>query len=161
LKFLAWGILLAVIGGWVGWALRALTARRDLARARADAVEPDELERMRHRLADLEQVVAERDRLRMQIADMRHTDSPGVVGAVPDDDPQTASPLSDDGDVMPADGPPRAVDDAAGKARHEAGPEVEQDDAEIPRVDAAPQRDDRDDDGSAESDDVRNGGGGG
>lgn len=81
LKFLGWGILLAVIGGCVGWALRSLIARRDVARARAADVEPDEVERMRHRLADLEQVVAERDRLRMQIADMRHTDSPGVVGA--------------------------------------------------------------------------------
>ncbi len=81
LKFLGWGILLAVIGGCIGWALRALKCRGELARVRGAMVEADELERMRDRLADMDQVVAERDRLRMQIADMRHTDSPGVVGA--------------------------------------------------------------------------------
>lgn len=84
LKFLGWGVLLAVIGGCVGWALRALKGRGDLAQARRAGVDVDEVERMRHRLANLEQVVAERDRLRMQIADMRHTDSPGVVGAAVD-----------------------------------------------------------------------------
>ena len=81
LKFLGWGILLAVIGGCIGWALRALKCRGELARARGATGDDDELERMRDRLADMDQIVAERDRLRMQIADMRHTDSPGVVGA--------------------------------------------------------------------------------
>jgi predicted flap endonuclease-1-like 5' DNA nuclease len=80
LKFLAWGLLLAIIGGCIGWALRALKGRGELARARRTTVDGDDVERMRHRLANLEQVVAERDRLRMQIADMRRTDSPGVVG---------------------------------------------------------------------------------
>lgn len=83
LKFLGWGLLLAVIGACIGWALRSLKCRGEVARARRTTVDGDEVERMRHRLANLEQVVAERDRLRMQIADMRHTDSPGVVGAVP------------------------------------------------------------------------------
>jgi len=95
LKFLAWGLLLAVIGGCIGWALRALKGRGELARARRTTVDGDDVERMRHRLANLEQVVAERDRLRMQIADMRRTDSPGVVGVaataaaarVPDSEP--------------------------------------------------------------------------
>jgi predicted flap endonuclease-1-like 5' DNA nuclease len=80
LKFLGWGLLLAIIGASIGWALRALKCRGELARARRATVDGDEVERMRHRLANLEQVVVERDRLRMQIADMRHTDSPGVVG---------------------------------------------------------------------------------
>ena len=95
LKFLAWGLLLAFIGGCIGWALRALKGRGELARARRTTVDGDDVERMRHRLANLEQVVAERDRLRMQIADMRRTDSPGVVGVaataaaarVPDPEP--------------------------------------------------------------------------
>ena len=81
LKFLGWGILLALVGGCVGWMLRSLKCRGEVAQARATTVDPDEVERMRHRLANLEQVVAERDRLRMQVADMRHADSPGVVGA--------------------------------------------------------------------------------
>lgn len=95
LKFLAWGLLLAFIGGCIGWALRALKGRGELARARRTTVDGDDVERMRHRLANLEQAVAERNRLRMQIADMRRTDSPGVVGVaataaaarVPDSEP--------------------------------------------------------------------------
>lgn len=82
LKFLGWGALLAVIGGCIGWMLRALKCRGEVAAARTTTVDEDEVERMRHRLANLEQVVAERDRLRMQVADMRHADSPGVVGLI-------------------------------------------------------------------------------
>ena len=106
LKFLAWGLLLAVIGGCVGWALRALKGRGELARARRTAVDGDDVERMRHRLANLEQVVAERDRLRMQIADMRRTDSPGVVGA-----PSTPERVPDPESVPGLD-PAETVDDA-------------------------------------------------
>jgi predicted flap endonuclease-1-like 5' DNA nuclease len=80
LKFLGWGLLLAVIGGCIGWMLRALKCRGEVASARSTTVDEDEVERMRHGLANLEQVVAERDRLRMQVADMRHADSPGLVG---------------------------------------------------------------------------------
>jgi predicted flap endonuclease-1-like 5' DNA nuclease len=79
LKFLGWGILLAVIGGCIGWALRSLKCRSEVARVRATTVDADELERMRHRLANMEQIVEERNRLRMQVADMRHADSPGLV----------------------------------------------------------------------------------
>jgi predicted flap endonuclease-1-like 5' DNA nuclease len=79
LKFLGWGLLLSVVGGCVGWALRSLKCRGEVARVRATTVDADEVERMRHRLANVEQVVAERNRLRMQVADMRHADSPGVV----------------------------------------------------------------------------------
>ncbi len=81
LKFLGWGALLAFVGGCIGWALRALLCRREVAQARASTVDMEEVERMRHRLANLEQVVAERDRLRIQLADVRHADSPGIVGA--------------------------------------------------------------------------------
>jgi predicted flap endonuclease-1-like 5' DNA nuclease len=81
LKFLAWGVLLAIIGGCIGWALRALKCRAEVARAKSATVDADEVDRMRHRLANLEQVVTERDRLRIQLADVRHADSPGIVGA--------------------------------------------------------------------------------
>jgi predicted flap endonuclease-1-like 5' DNA nuclease len=100
LKFLGWGLLLAVIGGCIGWALRALKCRGELAQARRATVDGDDVERMRHRLANLEQVVEERDRLRMQIADMRHTDSPGVVG------PGAAAAPAPDADPQPAVEPP-------------------------------------------------------
>lgn len=78
-KFFVWAIIGAVIGVCIGWALRSLKCRAEVARARATTIDGDEVERMRHRLANLEQVVAERDRLRMQVADMRHADSPGIV----------------------------------------------------------------------------------
>ena len=103
LKFLGWGLLLAVIGGCIGWALRALKCRGELASARRATVDGDEVERMRHRLANLEQVVAERDRLRMQIADMRHTDSPGVVGAAASVDARGPDPARPDPEPMDPD----------------------------------------------------------
>lgn len=81
LKFLGWGLLLAFIGGCIGWALRALKARSELARVRSSMVDADEGDNLRHLVADLEQAVAERDRLRIQLADVRHVDSPGIVGA--------------------------------------------------------------------------------
>lgn len=103
LKFLGWGLLLAVIGGCIGWALRALKCRGELARARRATVDGDEVEQMQHRLADLEQVVAERDRLRMQIADMRHTDSPGVVGVAAPTDARVPDPAQAEPDPDPVD----------------------------------------------------------
>ena len=120
LKFLGWGILLALVGGCVGWALRALKARRELARARISVVDQDEVDRLRRRLVEHEQVVAERDRLRMQIADMRHTDSPGVVGATAGDEASATDPDldsdagdSDDADGGDADSDAGEVEDAA------------------------------------------------
>ena len=104
LKFLGWGLLLAFVGGCIGWALRALKCRGEIAAARASTVDGDEVERMRHRLANLEQVVAERDRLRMQIADMRHADSPGVVGIAASEPEPEPEPVVDDGpDAIDAD----------------------------------------------------------
>ena len=98
LKFLGWGVLLAFIGGCIGWALRALKSRGDIARAKASTVDDDEVDRMRHRLANLEHVVAERDRLRIQLADVRHADSPGIVGAAPEPEPEpiAADPATDE-----------------------------------------------------------------
>ncbi len=110
LKFLGWGALLAFIGGCIGWALRALKCRGEIARANSATVDDDEVERMRHRLANLEQVVAERDRLRIQLADVRHADSPGIVGAEvpePPPEPEPESPRNDE-----ADAPPEAADPA-------------------------------------------------
>lgn len=109
LKFLGWGALLAFIGGCIGWALRALKCRGEVARARAATVDHDEVVRMRHRLANLEQVVAERDRLRIQLADVRHADSPGVVGALVDD--AETRPIERVGEFV--DESPKIVADAA------------------------------------------------
>lgn len=118
LKFLGWGLLLAFIGGCIGWALRSLKCRGEVARATTSTVDDDEVDRMRHRLANLEQVVAERDRLRIQLADVRHADSPGIVGAEPEPEPEPdVSAESDENNAdEPADGgadPLSIVPDAA------------------------------------------------
>jgi predicted flap endonuclease-1-like 5' DNA nuclease len=78
-KFFLWGLLMALAGGIVGWLLRSLKARVELARARGASTDPSEVERLRGRLANLEPVVAERDRLRMELADIRGS-SAGALG---------------------------------------------------------------------------------
>lgn len=114
LKFLLWFGLAALIGFVIGWLLRSLKCRAEVANARSVTVDDDDVERMRHRLANLEQVVAERDRLRMQVADLRAADSPGVVGAaiptveedgvVDEEPPAVGEPAEEIGDgpsIMP------------------------------------------------------------
>lgn len=122
LKFLGWGALLAFIGGCIGWALRSLTCRREVARARSTTVDEAEVDRMRHRLANLEHVVAERDRLRIQLADVRHADSPGVVGAPLDDDTMPVERVEEAADAdEPASIVPLAADDDAATGGDDGG----------------------------------------
>lgn len=78
-KFLLWGSSMALAGVLIGWMLRSLKARRQVAQARAATVDRDEVARLRRRLANLEPVVAERDRLRMELADVRGG-SAGALG---------------------------------------------------------------------------------
>ncbi len=78
-KFFLWGLLMALAGGIVGWMLRSLKCRAEVARARAITIDEVELDRLRGRLANLEPVVAERDRLRMELADVRGS-SAGALG---------------------------------------------------------------------------------
>ncbi|WP_395153249.1 hypothetical protein [Ilumatobacter sp.] len=105
-KFFFWGLLMALAGGVIGWLLRSLTCRAQVARAKAITVDNDELDRLRGRLANLEPVVAERDRLRMELADVRGS-SAGALGfattantsivlddLVADDDAPEAMPAS-------------------------------------------------------------------
>ena len=76
-KGLVWVVLALLLGGVLGWLLRSLRSRRQIARARAAAAvgigaphagppsaDASELERLRIRLAELELIVVERDRLR-------------------------------------------------------------------------------------------------
>lgn len=83
-KFLVWGLLLAFVGGVIGWMLRSLTCRRQVAAARAATVDNTELERLQHRVANLEPVVAERDRLREQLAQSRPGRSRAQAAATAD-----------------------------------------------------------------------------
>jgi len=78
-KFFLWGLLMALAGGIVGWLLRSLKCRAEVARARAVTVDEGELDRLRGRVANLEPLVGERDRLRMELADVRGS-SAGALG---------------------------------------------------------------------------------
>jgi predicted flap endonuclease-1-like 5' DNA nuclease len=75
-KFFLWGLLMALAGGIVGWLLRSLKARTDLARPQMTLQDESEADRLRR---ELEPVVAERDRLRMELADVRGS-SAGALG---------------------------------------------------------------------------------
>ena len=75
-KFFLWGLLMALAGGVVGWLLRSLKARTDLARRQTVPVDASESDRVR---SELELAVAERDRLRMELADVRGS-SAGALG---------------------------------------------------------------------------------
>jgi predicted flap endonuclease-1-like 5' DNA nuclease len=85
-KGLAWVVLALLMGGVIGWLLRNLTSRRQIAKARSGAsgvsapespavgsmpADIAELERLRLRLAELEPIVVERDRLRGELDSVR------------------------------------------------------------------------------------------
>ena len=126
-KFVLWGLLMALAGGIVGWLLRSLTARTQIARARTSTIDPDEHERLRWRVANLEPVVAERDRLRMELADVRGS-SAGALGfsstvdtsIIPDDaelDTPTPEPAPTEPQTAPSPEPvPQPDDEPSGDA---------------------------------------------
>jgi predicted flap endonuclease-1-like 5' DNA nuclease len=80
MKGLGWFVAALVIGIVIGWLIRSVTARRQVARARAQHVDALEMERLRGRIANLEPVVAERDKLRAQL-----DAAPGEAVATPGD----------------------------------------------------------------------------
>ena len=101
---------MALAGGIVGWLLRSLKCRGEVARARTVTIDEAELERLRGRVANLEPLVAERDRLRMELADVRGS-SAGALGfsstpessIVPDaaaDEPAVALDIAGAGAVL-------------------------------------------------------------
>src|SRR4051812_29889375 len=67
MKGLGWFLAAFVLGIVIGWLIRSVTARRQVAKARAQQVDAVELERLRGRIANLEPVVAERDQLRAEL----------------------------------------------------------------------------------------------
>ncbi len=70
MKGLVWFLLALLIGIVIGWLLRSVAARRQVARARSHHVDTVELERLRGRVANLEPVVVDRDRLRAQLDEL-------------------------------------------------------------------------------------------
>jgi predicted flap endonuclease-1-like 5' DNA nuclease len=110
-KFFLWGLLLALIGGGIGWMLRSMMCRGEVAQARRATVDQDELDRLRGRLANLEPAVAERDRLRMELADVRGN-SAGALGfsassetsILPDESAQPSNDAAAEQGTAPAGG---------------------------------------------------------
>ena len=77
-KGLVWVVLALLLGVVIGWLLRSLRSKRQIAKARAPRTpgspielersnDATELERLRIRLAELEPIVVERDRLRAEL----------------------------------------------------------------------------------------------
>jgi predicted flap endonuclease-1-like 5' DNA nuclease len=79
MKGLGWFLAAFVLGLVIGWLVRSVTAKRQVARARAHHVDAVEMERLRGRVANLEPVVAERDRLRAEVEELRGGAAPAVA----------------------------------------------------------------------------------
>jgi predicted flap endonuclease-1-like 5' DNA nuclease len=79
MKGLVWIALALALGITVGWLLRSVTAHRQVVRAKAQHGDAGELERLRARLAELEPVALERDRLLIELAEHRGGAAPPVA----------------------------------------------------------------------------------
>ena len=104
MKGLAWILLALLLGIVIGWALRHVVAKRQIARARNHHVDTVEMERLRGRVANLEPLVAERDRLRAEIDAMAQKGGKGVKGGK--SDPTVPPPRFVDGADAAPDGAP-------------------------------------------------------
>jgi len=72
MKGLVWVLLAVLLGVVIGWLLRSVAAKRQIERARSGNVgtaDQAEVERLRNRVANLEPVVTERDRLKQELDD--------------------------------------------------------------------------------------------
>ena len=84
-KGLVWVLLALLIGIVIGWLLRSIAAKRQVERARAQHVDAAEIERLRGRVANLEPVAEERDRLAAELEACRADEGPSdpIVEAAP------------------------------------------------------------------------------
>ena len=72
--FLAWGGAMALLGVINGWLLRSVGVRVRSSAATNEAAERAAASRWREQEAELHAVMRERDRLRVEIADLRGRD---------------------------------------------------------------------------------------
>ena len=82
-KGLFWVLAALLLGIVIGWLLRSVAAKRQVSRARAHHVDTAELERLRGRVANLEPVVHERDRLKAELEIARATPGAATPIATP------------------------------------------------------------------------------
>ena len=80
---LLWVALAVLLGIVIGWLMRSVVAKRQIERARSNHLDTVELERLRARIAELEPVVAERDRFRGEVEALRSVDTGDAPAAVP------------------------------------------------------------------------------
>lgn len=64
---LLWVVLAVLLGLVIGWLMRSVVAKRQIERARTNHLDTVEMERLRGRVAELEPIVAEHDRLRGEL----------------------------------------------------------------------------------------------
>jgi predicted flap endonuclease-1-like 5' DNA nuclease len=83
MKGLAWILLALLLGIVIGWLLRSVVAKRQVARARNHHVDTVEMERLRGRVANLEPIIAERDRLRADLDAARRGTATHAAGGAP------------------------------------------------------------------------------
>lgn len=129
MKGLAWILLALLLGIVIGWLLRSVVAKRQVTRARNHHVDTVEMEKLRGRIANLEPIVAERDRLRAEIDTASKPASTRAVAPEPEPapavvaEPLVVAPLADlseppvadatgvaDGGAALADSPPPPPD---------------------------------------------------
>ena len=102
-KFFLWGLLMALAGGGVGWLLRSLSYRGKVPSLRAGGIDPVEVDRLRGRVANLEPIVIERDRLRKTADQLfaRARSPDGVYGTLsPEVQAELEQQASDDADLF-------------------------------------------------------------
>lgn len=119
MKGLVWVLLAVLLGIVIGWLLRSVAAKRQVERARAANVgtaDRDELERLRQRVADLESVAGERDRLRAELDEVRRGSAPSSPAEPPAEPPIGRTPAPAPADPAPADSVSAEPDLAAAAA---------------------------------------------
>ncbi|HEY5663328.1 MAG TPA: hypothetical protein VIS05_04750 [Ilumatobacter sp.] len=82
-----WVLLGVLLGIVIGWLLRSIAAKRQVARARSHHVDSVELERLRGRVANLEPVVAQRDRLQAELDAIRGEPEASAAATPPGTNP--------------------------------------------------------------------------
>jgi predicted flap endonuclease-1-like 5' DNA nuclease len=134
MKGLAWILVAVVLGIVIGWLLRSVTAKRQVERARAanaGASHESELNQLRSRLADLEPVVSERDRLQVELdAERRRRPPAGSDPATDGSDATTVQASATAAPSVPTAVRPDAELDLAGAAAV-LGRKVELDDLTV------------------------------
>ncbi|MEO1055762.1 MAG: hypothetical protein AAFY28_02480 [Actinomycetota bacterium] len=80
--FFVWGLAMALIGVGVGWLLRSVGTRARSGAATREAAEAAAADRWRDQEAELHAALRERDRLRLEVAELR-----GEEVAHADDEP--------------------------------------------------------------------------